>query len=220
MSVKDNATPMEKRMIDISRTLAPGMAVWPGDSPFGIETIVAIRDGASVNLTTLTLSAHTGTHVDAPYHFDDRGRTLDVVDLAPFWGPAQVVTVTKESGPLEPGDFAHIDLRQAPRLLVRSRASTQDPTRFPEEFVYPSPELANFLGAQGVLLYGADAPSMDHASSATLPGHHALLAAGIAILEGLDLTQAPDGIYELAALPLKIAGGDGSPVRAVLRPWP
>lgn len=205
-------------LIDISRTLVPGMAVWPGDTPLTIETILAKADGASVNLTTLTLSAHTGTHADAPYHFDERGKTLDVVDLAPYWGPAQVVTVTKAAGPLFPDDFEHVDVRLAPRLLVHSQASSLDSARFPDEFVYPSPELANHLGAHGVLLYGADAPSMDDAQSTTLPGHHAMRAAGIAILEGLDLRPAPDGLYELVALPLKIARGDGSPVRAVLRP--
>lgn len=208
----------ESSLIDISRTLFPGMAVWPGDTPLTIETILAMTDGASVNLTTLTLSAHIGTHADAPYHFHERGKTLDIVDLAPYWGLAQVVTVTKAAGPLYPEDFGHVNVRLAARLLVHSEASTLDLARFPDEFVYPSPELANYLGAHGVLLYGADAPSMDDANSTTLPGHHAMLAAGIAILEGLDLSLAPDGLYELAALPLKIARGDGSPVRAVLRP--
>jgi arylformamidase len=73
------------------------------------------------------------------------------------------------------------------------------------------------LGHHGVVLYGTDAPSMDHVQSKDLPGHHALRRNGIAILEGLDLRPAPDGVYELVALPLKIEGGDGSPVRAVLR---
>ena len=77
-----------------------------------MATVLAKREGASVNLTTLTLSAHTGTHADAPYHFDDDGATLAVLDLAPYWGLAQVVTVHKETGPLEPADFAHVDLRK------------------------------------------------------------------------------------------------------------
>ncbi len=204
-------------LIDISRTLNTRIAVWPGDTPFAMQPVLAIADGASVNLTTLTLSAHTGTHADAPYHFAADGATLEQVDLTPYWGSAQVVTVARMAGELTPADFAHVDLAAAPRLLVRSAASSQDPTEFPSEIVYPGPALIELLGQQGVILYGADAPSMDAIDSKTLPGHHALRQHGIAILEGLDLRAAPDGLYELAALPLKIAGGDGSPVRAVLR---
>ena len=204
-------------LIDISRTLNARIAVWPGDTPFAMQPVLAIADGASVNLTTLTLSAHTGTHADAPYHFAADGATLELVDLTPYWGPAQVVTVARMAGELTPADFARVDLAAAPRLLVRSMASSQDPTQFPTEIVYPGPALIALLAQHGVLLYGADAPSMDAIDSKTLPGHHALRQHGIAILEGLDLTNAPDGLYELVALPLKIAGGDGSPVRAVLR---
>jgi len=178
---------------------------------------MARAEGASVNLTTLTLSAHTGSHADAPYHYSDDGATLEAVSLEPFWGSAQVVTVQKEGGALTPDDFAGYDLGRAPRLLVHSRASELDPTRFPDRYVYPSPELAAYLGEHGVILYGSDAPSMDAVDSKRLPGHNALDEQGIAILEGLDLSQAADGLYELVALPLKIGGGDGSPVRAALR---
>ncbi len=101
--------------------------------------------------------------------------------------------------------------------MVRSASSSAPHDLFPPEFVYPSPALVSLLARAGIVLYGSDAPSMDHADSEELPGHNALLVAGIAILEGLDLSATPDGAYELVALPLKIAGGDGSPVRAVLR---
>jgi len=205
-------------IVDISRTLSAEIAVWPGDTPFQMRTTMARAEGASVNLTTLTLSAHTGSHVDAPYHYADEGATLEAVSLDPFWGAAQVVTVQKESGALTPDDFADYDLRRAPRLLVHSPASELGPARFPERYVHPDPELAAFLGERGVILYGTDAPSMDAVDSKRLPGHNALDQQGIAILEGLDLSQTADGLYELVALPLKIAGGDGSPVRAALRP--
>ena len=204
-------------LLDISRALNARIAVWPGDSPFNIQQIASLAKGDSVNLTTLTLSAHTGAHVDAPYHFDKEGATIGEMDLQPFWGPAQVAAVSRESGPLTPDDFAHINLTLAPRLLIRSSASQLDPTQFPERFVYPSPELVEHLAGQGIILYGSDTPSMDAADSKELPGHHALYRHGIAILEGLDLSGVADGLYELAALPLKIEGGDGSPVRAVLR---
>jgi len=208
---------MKRTIIDISRNLAPDTAVWPGDTPFSLRKTMERQQGDSVNLTTLTISAHTGSHADAPYHFADVGLTMEAVDLRPYWGAAQVVTVKKESGPLLPADFSAYDLARAERLLVRTPAGRYPVTQFPPDFPYPSPELADWLGSLGVLLYGTDGLSMDDINSTTLPGHKAMLRNGIAILEGLDLTQAPDGVYELAALPLKIIGGDGSPVRAVLR---
>lgn len=208
---------MKGTIIDISRNLAPDTAVWPGDTPFSLRKMMEMQNGDSVNLTTLTISAHTGSHVDAPYHFADDGLTMEAVDLQPYWGPAQVVTVKKESGPLVAADFANYDLSGAPRLLVRTPVSKYPVTEFPPAIPHPSPELADLLGSLGIRLYGTDALSMDDINSKTLPGHNAMLRNGIAILEGLDLTDAPDGLYELAALPLKIIGGDGSPVRAVLR---
>lgn len=208
----------EAAIIDISRTLRRGVAVWPGDTPYALEPQLKIAAGASVNLTTLHLSAHTGTHADAPRHVRDDGADIAGLDLAPYWGRAQVVTVRKPRGALVPEDLAHADLARAPRLLLRSASSGRGDTVFDRDIVYPSPALAARLGANGIILYGTDAPSVDEVESKALPGHHALLAQGISILEGLELSGAPDGLYELAALPLKVALGDGSPVRAALRP--
>ncbi|MCB9445867.1 MAG: cyclase family protein [Ardenticatenaceae bacterium] len=205
-------------IIDISRNLQIGMAVWPGDSPYHLETIMDRRQGHAVNLTTLTLSAHTGSHADAPRHFTDDGLTMDAVDLRPYWGPALVVTVNKAAGPLLPSDFAAYDLRGAERLLVRTPLQDLPFDQFPDDLPHPSPALADFLGKLGILLYGTDTPSMDAIDSHDLPGHNALLRNGIDILEGLDFSGVVDGRYELVALPLKIVGGDGSPVRAALRP--
>lgn len=204
-------------IIDISRSLQTGMAVWPGDTPYHLETIMDRQRGDLANLTTLTLSAHTGSHADAPRHFTDDGLAMDAVDLRPYWGPALVITVSKAAGPLLPADFAAYDLRGAERLLVRTPLQGLPFDQFPDALPYPSPELADFLGGLGILLYGTDTPSMDAIDSTDLPGHNALLRNGVAILEGLDLSGAVDGRYELVALPLKIVGGDGSPVRAALR---
>lgn len=204
--------------IDISRKLHTKIATWPGDTQYSLNKILSIDEGASVNLTTIEMSAHTGTHVDAPRHFLADGRPLDQVDLLPFWGLAQVVSMRhKPEGALTAEDFADIDLTRAPRLLVHSEASHLDPQQFPTSFVYPAPELGAFLATQGVILYGSDTPSMDHQDSKTLLGHKGLHGNGISILEGLDLTDVPDGIYELSALPLPLVNGDGSPVRAVLK---
>ncbi len=208
---------MAPTLIDISRPISAEIAPWPGDTPFSQTTQMRLMDGDSVNLSTLTLSSHFSTHVDAPNHFSETGATIDAVELSTYWGPAQVVTVAKHVGPLLPDDFAHVDLSVAPRLLVRTAVGEQPFDRFPDAIPHPTPELADHLGAHGVLLYGTDTPSMDALNSQNLPSHHALLRNGIMILEGLDLRPAPDGVYELVALPLKIAGCDGSPVRAMLR---
>ena len=131
------------------------MAVWPGDPGFELQRTGKIADGSAVNVSALNMGAHTGTHVDAPYHFEDDALTLDKVDLSVYWGPAQVVTVTKKSGPLTPEDFSGYDLGRAPRLLIHSPNSEADPNVFPQGFVHPSPELADHLGRHGVILYGA-----------------------------------------------------------------
>ncbi len=207
----------DRAIIDISKKIATDTAVWPGDTAVGIETKQAIDAGDMVNLTTLTFSAHTASHADAPYHVAHQGLRMDQVDLIPYWGIAQVVTTEKKEGPLLPDDFSMYDLTLAPRLLVRTPAGSYSYYQFPGAISYPDPALSDFLSKCGVILYGTDAPSMDDLDSTTLPGHQAMVKNKIAILEGLDLSLAGDGLYELCALPLKIAGGDGSPVRAALR---
>ncbi|HXV41449.1 MAG TPA: cyclase family protein [Anaerolineae bacterium] len=208
---------MVQKIFDITRTINPNLAVWPGDTPFSTKFIVTINSGAAINLSTLTLSSHMGTHVDAPYHFLDSDLTMEKAPLAAYIGPATVVTVQCEAGPLTPADFPNLDWRNVERLLVHSVASARPLDQFPTEFIYPSPELANFMAGHGIVLFGSDAPSMDDMHSKTLPGHKALRRHRIAILEGLLLSGVSDGNYELIALPLKIEGGDGSPVRAILR---
>jgi arylformamidase len=193
------------------------MAVWPGDTPFNLRPVMSLAAGETVNLTALDMSAHTGTHVDSVHHFYTGGRTMEEMDLGLYWGMAQVVTVQKAAGPLYAEDFSDHELGQAPRLLVHSPASHESPTIFPEGYIYPSPGLAKFLSEKGIILYGTDAPSMDAVDSKTLDGHNALRRHDIAILEALDLSSVQDGLYEMVALPLKIIGGDGSPVRAALR---
>jgi arylformamidase len=208
---------MNQRIFDVTRTINSALAVWPGDTPFSAEVVATIKEGSSVNLTTLTMSSHTGTHVDAPYHFLDDDVTMEKAPLEAYIGPATVVTVQREAGPLTLADFPGLEWSQVKRLLVHSIASHRPVDQFVTKFVYPSPELAGVMAQYGIVLFGSDAPSMDDMQSKTLPGHKALRRHHIAILEGLLFTGVPDGTYELIALPLKIEHGDGSPVRAILR---
>ena len=204
-------------LIDITRTLSPSIATWEGDTPFELRKLLSLKAGDSINLSTLIMSVHTGTHMDAPYHFDETGLGVGEMNLLPYWGKAQVIHIDKNEGPLLPEDFQEINLALAPRILIHSSSSGRDQNIFFTDYVYPHPQLAPFLAEKGVILFGSDAPSMDHVKSKSLDGHHALHAHNISILEGLELSGVRAGVYELSALPLKIQGGDGSPVRAVLK---
>jgi len=175
--------------------------------------------GDSVNVSTLTMSAHTATHIDAPFHFEESGARAGELDLTPFWGPAIVLDLTASLSPsavIDCPHFADIDLSRAPRLLLHTGAWT-DPALFPTQIPTLTKEAVSHLAAHGVLLIGIDLPSVDTLDSTTLPIHRALGAANIRILESIDLTNVPAGEYELTALPLRLMTADGAPVRAVLR---
>lgn len=205
------------RLYDITRTLSPTLAVWPDDTPFSFQQVLDLRRGDSVNLTTLTLSAHAGTHTDAPWHIIPEGAHPADLPLEPYLGPARVVSIARRQGGMVPADFAAHDLTGVQRLLIRTWVSDLPDEVWPDDFPYPSVELIDWLAAQGLILLGVDVPSMDAFDSHNLPGHRCLLQHGIYWLETLCLRGVPDGLYELIALPLKIAGVCGSPVRAVLR---
>lgn len=202
---------------DITRTISPRLAVWPGDRPFSARQILDRRDGASVNLFTLTMSAHTGTHADAPFHFDQAGAHPAELPLEPYIGLAHVVSLSREQGGIVPGDFEGHDLTGIQRLLIHTWVSELDDEEWPEAFPYPTVELIDWLAAQGVVLLGVDMPSVDRFDSKELPCHHRLCHHGILHLETLCLRGVPDGVYELVAPPLKLADVCGSPLRAILR---
>jgi arylformamidase len=202
-------------LYDLSPTIRQGTPVWPGDTPYSANLTWSIAEGASVNVSAITTTPHLGSHADAPFHTEPRGEGISEVAIEAYLGPCRVVRVPPM--PLiEPRHLDGLDLASPRRLLFKSE-SVRDRRSFPERFTALSPELANLLGERGVLLVGVDAPSVDPFDSKTLDAHHALARGGVAILEGLVLDGVPEGIYELIALPLKLAGLDASPVRAVLR---
>jgi arylformamidase len=203
------------RLYDISLPVDARTAVWPGDTPFHLQWNCRLEEGESVNLSTVTLSVHTGSHADAPLHFDPRGAGIGELDLSPYLGLARLVDVSGRQT-IEIADLEHLDLARAPRLLLRTGA-WPDPSRFPEQIPVMAPDVPDWLGDRGVVLLGLDVPSVDTLDSRDLPNHHALNRRGIRILESLRLDGVPEGEYELIALPLRLAGADGSPVRAVLR---
>jgi arylformamidase len=204
-------------LYDISRTISPQTAVWPGDSAFSLSHGLRLAEGASVNLTTLHLSPHTGSHADAYYHYESDGAHPAGMPLDAYIGRARVVTVTRQKGALTPDDFARADLNSVERLLLHSHVSALDDHEWAADFPYLSVALIEWLAGLGVRLIGLDSPSVDAFDSTDLPCHHALYRHRIVNLELIRLDGVPDGDYELIALPLKLDHACGSPVRAVLR---
>ena len=202
-------------LYDLSPTIRPETPVWPGDTQFQTRLSWSIAEGASVNLSSITTTPHLGSHADAPFHTEPRGEGMAEMPLERYLGPCRVVKVPPQ--PLiETRHLEGIDLTNPRRILFKSE-SVRDRKSFPERFTALSPEVAALLAEKGVLLVGMDTPSVDPFDSKTLDAHHALFRGGVAILEGLVLDGVPEGVYELIALPLRLAGLDASPVRAVLR---
>jgi arylformamidase len=202
------------KIIDITHPLSNAIAPWPGDTQFNFAFVARIRDGSSCNVGKLTCSIHTGTHLDAPCHYTEGGAAIDALPLSLFIGPARVFRA-QGFDPITREVFSGLDAFATPRVLLRTN-HCDDKTVFPARIPTLSPDVPGWLGEQGVKLIGLDLPSVDQVDSKTLPIHHALDDAGITILENLDLREVAPGVYEIVVLPLRLAGADGSPVRAVL----
>lgn len=208
----------DAEFLDISIAFGPGTPPWPGDTPFTCGWAWAMDAGASVNVSKWGLSPHVGTHADAPLHVQAAGAGADRLPLAPFLGDALVVDL-RELGT----DAVTLDALRAAgwrpgttRLLVRTDATVATGT-FPDAWPTLAPETARALVADGLLLLGVDAPSVDARESKTLAVHHVLFGGGAYVLENLDLRRVAAGPYRLVAPPLKVWAADAAPVRAILR---
>jgi arylformamidase len=173
-------------------------------------------EGASVNVSELRMSAHTGTHADGPLHVADGALPIGLVPLEPYLGPARVYDVRQH--PRIDDAVAELVLRMPSPQRALPHRLLDVGGRFPEVFPAITPSAARRLVDAGVRLVGTDAPSVDPFDSKRLETHHILGAEGCAILENLLLRDVPEGEYELIALPLRLEEADASPVRAVLRP--
>ena len=205
-----------QELFDITMPLHPKMPVFPGDQSPQRKWLHRIQYGDGNNLSALALGSHTGTHVDAPYHFVENGITLDQIPLEVFVGKALVIEIT------DPDSISVDELRRHPiasaeRVLFKTRnSSTLSRNRFQEDFVYMEGAAAEYLVRQGVRLVGVDYLSVDQYGDESSPTHHTLLGHGVVILEGADLSSVDPGAYTLVCLPLKVTGAEGAPVRAVL----
>ena len=208
---------------DISRTLSDDLAEWPGDEPFHFRLTKTMAEGQSVNLGAIGMSVHNGTHADARFHFDTNGESIETAPLEIYLGRAVVVDLaeafleSKEKHLITIEDFQpHAEeIAETSRLLVRT-GRWSDSAVFPNQIPVIAADVPTCLQKNGVKLLGLDLPSVDEIDSKSLQNHHALARAGVAIVESLDLSGVGPGIYNFVALPLKIAGGDGAPMRAVL----
>ncbi|MBP3965307.1 arylformamidase [Paenibacillus lignilyticus] len=201
--------------IDISQPLDEKVATWPGDTPFSYKVSWSKEESGSVNVGRIVMSIHTGTHVDAPFHFDNEGKRVSDLDLDLYMGQARVIHLPNP-GSIGVQELTGVQLDGVTRLLIRTDA-WKDRHVFPQSIPPIEPELAAYLAGYGVRLIGLDLPSVDPLDSKELPAHHELAGYGIHILEGLVLDHVEPGDYELIALPLPLTEADGSPVRAVLR---
>ncbi len=199
---------------DISPLISPRIAVWPGDVPFSRQVALSMAEGANLDLSGVTTTLHLGAHADAPSHFVAGADGIAAVDLAPYFGPCQVMRVRVGRGERIRPEHLSAAIA-APRVLFHT-GTFPDPESWNTDFASLSPELVEHLHAQGVVLVGLDTPSVDPFESKALEAHQALGRCGMRNLEGLVLDAVPEGRYTLAALPLKLDGADASPVRAAL----
>lgn len=208
------------RIVDISVGLGPELMVWPGDPPIEVLPSSRISRGDAANVSELRLGSHSGTHVDPPCHFVEGAPSIDQVPLetltgdatvAAFGGPPRAIGAADLEGLRLPGGVTRLLLKTSNSELWRS----PEP-RFPERYSSLSVDGARWAVDRGLRLVGIDFLSIESGGPPNFPVHHTLLRAGVAIVEGLDLSAVEPGEYTLACFPLKIVRGDGGPARAVL----
>jgi arylformamidase len=205
------------KLIDISMPLYTKIPGWPGDTPFTFDLAWTIEQSGSVNVGRVEMSTHTGTHIDAPYHFDNHGKKVLELPLELYAGLASVIDLV---GHEITAAFLQDKIKQNTKRVLFKTGCWVDRTLFPESITPIPTEVVHFLHECGVELIGVDMPSVDPLDSKELPAHHALHQHNIHILEGLMLDHIEEGEYELIALPLPLQDADGCPVRAVLRELP
>ena len=181
-------TPL-KRIIDLTHPITAGMPVYPGDPAVRFTQVHSINEGG-YNVSEVSMGTHTGTHIDAPFHFSMSGETAEAIPLEHCIGPCEVLPLTR------------LATAKAERVLVKAAGG--------------APTAQQVRALPNLKLFGTDGPSVDPMDSKTLDAHHALWKRGVVILEGLVLASVPDGSYELIALPLKLVDMDAAPVRAIL----
>ena len=206
--------PLPSSWLDATTPIRDGMAYWPDNAPVRVRKTLSIAGGAAANVTEVSMSAHTGTHVDAPLHFTAGAGDATTLDLSRLMGPAVVVGIRNPHS-ISLVEVKELHLLPGARILFRTRNSESEwaTEPFKPNFVALDADAARYLRDAGVVCVGVDYLSVGKADT-----HHALLDAGICVIEGLALQRILPGAYELLCLPLPIVGSDGAPARVLLRP--
>ena len=204
---------------DISLPISSNLPVWEGDPKVELELILSMNEGADANVSRFSAGVHVGTHVDAPHHFLNDGRTVENLDLDILTGGAFVLHLVEGVDAVDAATLADAFIpKDTSRLLIRTRNSQQwmqKSPKFIRDFVAITPDGAEWLVENNIKLIGVDYLSVA-AFDNPIPTHQILLRAGIVVIEGCDLSQVPEGVYELYCLPLKLIGAEGAPARTIL----
>lgn len=208
--------------IDATATLEEGRTpVYEGDAPMVFTFLKDMRKGDGLTLSKYDLGAHSGTHLDAPMHFVKDGAPVDQVPISALIGPARVIQIADSVQVIDAAELNRHVWKGAERILFRTRSTSghwMDSSTFHRDFAYITGDAAQALANDGVKLVGVDYISAEQFAAPVPLAHRALLGRGIPIIEGLDLSNAPAADYDLVILPLKVAGHEGAPARAILRP--
>jgi arylformamidase len=207
--------------IDATATLDPATTpVYEGDAPMKFDFLKDMRKGDGFTLSVYSMGAHSGTHIDAPMHFVRDGASIDHVPLKALLGAARVIDIPDAVQSINAAELNRHDWKGAERVIFRTRSSLRGwmtSSTFHRDFAYIAPDAAQQLADAGVQLVGIDYISAEQFGAPAPMTHRILLGKGIPIVEGLALAQVPAGDYDLIVLPIKVAGHEGAPARAVLR---
>jgi len=207
--------------IDATATLDPSTTpVYQGDAPMKFDFLKDMRKGDGFTLSVYSLGAHSSTHLDAPMHFIRDGASIDQVPLAALIGPARIIDIPENVQAITSAELGKHDWRSAERVIFRTRSALggwMHSSTFHRDFAYIAPDAARQLADAGVKLVGVDYISAEQFGAPAPLAHRALLGKGIPIVEGLQLDQVPAGDYDLIVLPMKVAGHEGAPARALVR---
>ena len=205
------------KLIDVTVPLDQNLPTYPGNAPFTLEAVKRIARGDSSNVSTLHMSAHAGTHVDAPRHFFDSAPGVEGIPLEMLIGRTRVVEITSRSG-IGADELADLDLSEDVRVLFKtSNSRLWGSPDFHKDYVGVTASGAEHLVAHGIKVVGVDYLTVEEFKKPGAPAHHALLGGGVIVIEGLNLRDVEPGIYDMMCLPLLVVGADGAPARVLLR---
>ena len=208
--------------LDATATLDPlTTPVYEGDAPMKFDFLHDMRKGEAFTLSVYSLGAHSGTHIDAPMHFVRDGAPIERISLGALIGPARIIDIPDAVQAITAAELNRHDWRGVPRILFRTRSALRgwmSSSQFHRDFAYIAPDAAQLLADAGVQLVGIDYISAEQFGAPAPLTHRTLLGRNIPIVEGLALDRVTAGDYDLIVLPMKVAGHEGAPARAVLRP--